>query len=166
MELTIEACQPVDGKTILEIGCGASQCSFPLAELGAAKVVGIDVAAPVIDQANVVAKQKSIESKCIFKCADVENFETDETFDYVIGMGIFDHIKEDRIILKKLRMLTKSKVVLTFPKAATWRAPLRKIMGTPFDTFDEKRIGDHLMIAGFVVRNLTIVGNHYFVEAS
>ena len=58
---------------------------------------------------------------------------------------------------------------MTFPRADTWRAPLRKIrlsiLGCPVYFYTKKRIEDHLMIAGFSITNMVTVGKLYFVEA-
>ena len=72
--------------------------------------------------------------------------------------------------MQKLRQLCTGKAIMTFPRADTWRAPLRKIrlsiLGCPVYFYTRKRIQDHLMIAGFAVTNMVTVGKLYFVEAT
>lgn len=43
-KLTLEACSPVEGKTVLDVGCGPGHYSVGLAMLGAKEVTGIDFA--------------------------------------------------------------------------------------------------------------------------
>jgi len=170
LRLTLEACQPVEGKSILDVGCGTGRYCFPLVQQGATKVVGVDFAEGMIAEARRLAKEKNLNENLTFRCADILDFPTDEKFDIVIAVGVFDYIKDGRRIMHKLRTLTRGKAVMTFPRADTWRAPLRKIrlavMGCPVYFYDKKRIRDHLMIAGFTVEKLQPVGKIYFVEAN
>lgn len=170
MKLTLEACQPIEGKSVLDVGCGTGRFCFPLVEMGAGKAVGVDFADAMIDEANEMAAEKKLADHCHFECADIMEFQADEPFDYVIAVGLFDYVKDARHLMQKLRTLTKGKAVMTFPRADTWRAPLRKLrltlLGCPVFFYTEKRIRDHLMIAGFTVRNLLKVGKLYFVEAT
>ena len=88
----------------------------------------------------------------------------------MLAIGLFDYVREDRRLLTHLRQLTKGKIILTFPRADTWRAPVRRVRlrlrGCPVYFYTEKQIRDHLMISGFFVQSLTRVGKLFFVEAT
>jgi len=170
LKLTLEACEPLQGKSVLDVGCGTGRFCFPLAEKGAERVVGVDFAEAMITGARSLAEQKNLADKCRFECVDIMRFEAEQPFDYVIAVGLFDYIKDARRLMHKLRKLTRIKAIMTFPRADTWRAPLRKVrltvMGCPVYFYTERRVRDHLMITGFSVSNLHKVGKLYFVEAT
>jgi magnesium protoporphyrin O-methyltransferase len=169
MKLTLQACRPIEGKTVLDAGCGTGRFCFPLAQSGAGRVVGVDFAPSMIERARVTASELKLEDCCEFICADLMQLSIEETFDYVIAVGLFDYIREDRHLLIKLRRLTRGKAVMTFPRADTWRVPVRRLrlalLGCPVFFYNEKRIRDHLIIAGFIPQRVLRVGKLYFVEA-
>src|SRR6201997_3426166 len=41
-EKSVEGCEPVEGKSVLDVGCGPGHYSITLAQRGAARVGGID----------------------------------------------------------------------------------------------------------------------------
>jgi len=170
LRLTLEACRPIDGKTVLDVGCGTGRYSFALAQAGAAQVVGLDFAPTMIERAKTLAQGANLSDRCTFACGDILQHPEKDKFDYVVAVGLFDYVKDDRHLLTKLRHLTGGKLVATFPRADTWRAPLRKIrlslLGCPVYFYTEKRIRDHLLITGFMLRSIKKVGKLYFVEAN
>lgn len=169
MKLTLQACRPIVGKTVLDAGCGTGRFCFPLAQSGASRVVGVDFAPAMIERARGAARELNLEDRCDFICADLMQWNPEQTYDYVIAVGLFDYIREDRRLLIKLRRLTRGKAILTFPRADTWRKPVRRlrlaILGCPVFFYSEKRIRDHLIIAGFIPQRIQRVGKLYFVEA-
>lgn len=169
MRLTLQACQPIEGKTVLDVGCGTGRFCFPLAQSGAGRVVGVDFAPAMIERARAAARELKLEDRCEFICSDVMRLAVDETFDYVIAVGLFDYVKEDRHLLIRLRRLTRGKAIMTFPRADTWRKPVRKlrlaVLGCPVFFYSEKRIRDHLIVAGFILQRVLRVGKLYLVEA-
>ena len=46
---TPEECDPLDGKSVLDIGCGSGQYATALAHRGAGEVVGVDLAQNMLD---------------------------------------------------------------------------------------------------------------------
>lgn len=170
LRLTLEACRPIEGKSVLDVGCGTGRFCFPLAEQGARRVFGVDFAEAMIGEAKKLAEQKNLSDRCSFACTDILQFHPDEPFDYVIAIGLFDYIKDARHLMHVLRGLTRGKAVMSFPRADAWRAPVRKfrlaLMGCPVYFYTEKRIRDHLMIAGFSVERLVRVGKLFFIEAT
>src|ERR1700759_4235292 len=53
-EKSVEGCEPVQGRSVLDIGCGPGHYSITLAQRGASRVVGIDFAEGMLD---IAAKQ-------------------------------------------------------------------------------------------------------------
>ncbi len=56
-EKSIEGCEPVQGKSVLDIGCGPGHYSITLAQRGASRVVGIDFAEGMLKLATEHARQ-------------------------------------------------------------------------------------------------------------
>jgi 2-polyprenyl-3-methyl-5-hydroxy-6-metoxy-1,4-benzoquinol methylase len=169
LRLTLQACQPVEDKSVLVVRCGSGAFCFHMAERGAAQVVGIDSDAAMIQEARKLAGEKNLLDRCQFNCLDFADFKPNDAFDYVIALGLFDYLRDGRHVMRKLRQLTRIKAVMTFSRVDIWRASLRKILGIfwscPIYYYPEKRIRDHLMIAGFSIKSLLKVESTYFIEA-
>lgn len=169
MRLALEACRPLEGRTVLDAGCGTGRFCLPLAKAGAARVVGIDFAPAMIERAVDLAKQQGLDGVCQFLQGDLLAWQPPEPFDYVLAVGLFDYVRDDRPLLARLREMTRGKAVMTFPRADTWRAPVRRLRlalkGCPVFFYTEKRIRDHLLVSGFYPQKLVRVGKLYFVEA-
>ncbi|RJP77195.1 MAG: class I SAM-dependent methyltransferase [Candidatus Zixiibacteriota bacterium] len=169
MRLALEACRPVEGKSVLDLGCGTGRFCFPLARAGAGRVVGVDFAQGMIDRANDLAREERLDDRCTFLYADIMEYRSEEPYDCVLAIGLFDYIQDPRHMLAHLRTLTRGKAIMTFPRSDTWRAPVRKLrlgmLGCPVYFYNRKRIHDYLLMAGFVVKKIQRVGKLYFVEA-
>ena len=58
---------------------------------------------------------------------DIIEFDSKSQFDVSIAMGLFDYTKDPLPILTKMQELTTGKMILSFPRLYTWRAPIRRI---------------------------------------
>jgi 2-polyprenyl-3-methyl-5-hydroxy-6-metoxy-1,4-benzoquinol methylase len=170
MRLALEACQPLEGRRVLDVGCGTGRFCLPLAFNGAARVVGIDFAGAMIERARDLARQNKLHEICEFLPVEVMDYRPTEPFDYVLAIGLFDYVVEVGPMLTRLRELTRSKAIMTFPRSDTWRAPLRRLrlgmLGCPVYFYTEKRMRDLLEASGFKLQKLTRVGKLFFVEAT
>ncbi|MFH1862739.1 MAG: class I SAM-dependent methyltransferase, partial [bacterium] len=90
LRLTLTACQPIEGKTVLNLCCGVGTFSFPLAELGAEQVVGVDASEDLVQKARSAAEQRGLERRCLFECADVLFYQSPQSYDYVVALGLLD----------------------------------------------------------------------------
>ncbi len=126
-QFTIEQSEPVSGKSFLDVGCGPGHYSLSLARKGARSVTGIDYSEKMIQLANERLAREDLKSKCRFLVEDIADYDSDSKFDISIAMGLFDYTKDPLPILKKMRGLTIEKLILSFPRLYTWRAPIRKI---------------------------------------
>src|SRR3982750_1419945 len=78
---------PLEGKTALDVGCGAGLLAEPLARLGA-KVTGIDAALQVIAVALEHAEAMGLEID--YRLGPVEELEG--RFDIVTAMEVVEHV--------------------------------------------------------------------------
>jgi ubiquinone/menaquinone biosynthesis C-methylase UbiE len=67
---TMEACKPLEGKTILDLGCGPGMYAISLAKGSPSLVYGIDFAPSMIDIARKEAIKAGVEHICKFEVAD------------------------------------------------------------------------------------------------
>lgn len=106
-------------KTVLDDCCGSGGKALLLSELGAAKVVGIDIGAKFIDEANAFASSKG-NNKVEFKVGDAHNlpFE-DKSFDLVYSFDAFEHVSmPDKMLSEAKRVLKPGgKLIMSF---TTW----------------------------------------------
>ncbi len=126
-EKTISACQPIRGKTVLDVGCGPGHYSHSLVRKGATQATGVDFAANMINIANKKAQKQGIAQACHFIEGDLREFEPNQTYDYSIIMGVMDYIAQPKSFVEKVLGLTNDKAVFSFPEDGTLLALQRKL---------------------------------------
>jgi 2-polyprenyl-3-methyl-5-hydroxy-6-metoxy-1,4-benzoquinol methylase len=154
LELNVERLRPLQGKLILDVGCGSGRFCIAFAREGAAKVVGVDFAKSMIDIAEELARQAGVASRCDFRVGlfpdAISNSEG--PFDASTANGFFDYIAEPIPIISKMRELTSGQMILSFPKAVEWRVPARRwrfwLRGTPLFLYTKKNVKNILAEAG------------------
>jgi 2-polyprenyl-3-methyl-5-hydroxy-6-metoxy-1,4-benzoquinol methylase len=125
---TIEGCDPIEGKTVLDVGCGPGHYSITLAQRGAARVLGIDFAEGMLGIAAEHARAAGVGDRCEFRQADFLEFRAPEPFDYVILMGFMDYMPDARGVIAKALSLTRGKAFFSFPAAGgllAWQRQMR-----------------------------------------
>ncbi len=83
----------ISGWTVLDIGCNAGFYSFELARRGAV-VTGIDIDDHYLRQAQWAAGLMGLENRIVFRRMQVYDLvHTPETYDLVLFMGVFYHLR-------------------------------------------------------------------------
>jgi len=108
---------PLDGKTALDVGCGAGLLTEPLARLGA-KVTGIDASPEVIAVARDHAKAIGLEVD--YRVGEVE--ELKGQFDLVTCMEVIEHVADPTLFLDSLadRLASGGLLIMSTPNATGW----------------------------------------------
>jgi len=76
------------GKRLLDVGCGIGGPAFEVARSYGAKVVGIDLEAPLIERANAAAEKHGLQHRCTFQTVAAGPLPfPDESFDIVLTSG-------------------------------------------------------------------------------
>src|SRR5271169_3612495 len=125
---TLEGCRPIEGKTVLDIGCGPGHYSISLAQAGAARAVGLDFADGMLRLAADHAHQAGVQDRCEFRNADFLQFTPAEPFDYVIVMGFMDYMSDPMAVIRKVLSLTRRRAFFSFPAAGgilAWQRRMR-----------------------------------------
>ena len=109
--------RPLEGKTALDVGCGAGLLAEPLARLGA-KVTGIDASPEVIAAARDHAEAAALEID--YRTGDVRELRGE--FDLITCMEVIEHVAEPAAFLKALRkrLATNGLLVMSTPNATGW----------------------------------------------
>ena len=166
---TIENCAPIQKRRFLDVGCGSGLYSIRLAQEGAAKVTGIDIAENMIGLCRRSSRKEGVDHTCSFLQTDLLDFAPDSSFDVAVGIGLFDYISEPLPVLKKMRDVTTDKAIVSFPRFWTWRAPVRKarltLRGCDVFFYTRREINRLMKEAGFRHHEITRVGKLHCVIA-
>ena len=112
---SLEGCDPIEGRSVLDVGCGPGHFSIALASRGAAHVLGVDFAPGMIEIAKKRAAQAGVGDRCQFVTADFLAKPPQERFDYTIVAGFMDYAAEPQKVVDLVLSLTKSKAFFSFP---------------------------------------------------
>jgi SAM-dependent methyltransferase len=97
MEVTMELLTPhLEGKSVLELGCGSGRLAADIINAGAKSYCGMDIASLAIDSANKRYTSSDISEKILFKVGGVEELEV-KNFDIVFSIGLLDWLTDDAI---------------------------------------------------------------------
>jgi 2-polyprenyl-6-hydroxyphenyl methylase/3-demethylubiquinone-9 3-methyltransferase len=108
---------PLDGKSALDVGCGAGLLAEPLARLGAS-VSGLDASPEVIAVARQHAATMGLAID--YRVGDVQALEGQ--FDLVTAMEVIEHVADPETFLKALarRLAPGGLLVMSTPNATGW----------------------------------------------
>lgn len=168
-EKTIEGCNPIQGRSVLDIGCGPGHYSITLAQRGASRVVGIDFAEGMLELAAEHAGKVGVGDQCKFMVADFYKYPQDEIFDYVIVMGFMDYMPDPEKVVEKVLSLTRDRAFFSFPVAGGllgWQRELRYKKRCDLFLYSEERLRE--IFAKFPQAKATIepISRDFFVTLS
>ena len=159
-ELTLRLLNPLSGKRVLDVGCGSGRYCIAYAQEGADRVLGIDFATAMIDLADDHARAAGVSDRCEFRAGTFPEAVTERDFDACSAMGFFDYVDDPVPIISRMREITRSKLIMSFPKSHEWRVPVRRlrfwISGCPLFLYSEASVREILAAAG--------VNNYEWIE--
>ena len=108
---------PLEGRSALDVGCGAGLLAEPLARLGAA-VTGIDASPEVIEVARGHSAMIGLEID--YRVGDVQALEGE--FDLVTSMEVIEHVADPAGFVKALarRLAPGGLLIMSTPNATAW----------------------------------------------
>ncbi len=98
--------RPLDGLTLLDIGCGGGLLSEPMTRLGA-RVTGIDAGERIIGVARVHADQLGLDID--YRCGSPEHLSAagEAPYDVVLNMEVVEHVTDVRLYFSACSKLLK-----------------------------------------------------------
>lgn len=144
-ERTLAGCSPIEGKSVLDVGCGPGHYSVELARRGASDVLGVDFADGMIKLAADRARAAGVEDRCRFILGDILETPIDKKYDYTIVMGFMDYVEEPRRMIDRILEVTAGKAFISFPVAGGllgWQRKLRYRQRCPLYLYSEGRLRD------------------------
>lgn len=104
---------PLDGRSVLDIGCNEGYYSFAASELGAERVVGLELREENLDRARQLRDFFGY-ANCDFAQGSVTDASILElgSFDIVFCFGVLYHLENPMIGLRNLKRLTGSALVV------------------------------------------------------
>jgi 2-polyprenyl-3-methyl-5-hydroxy-6-metoxy-1,4-benzoquinol methylase len=124
---TLVSCRPLEGKTVLDVGCGPGHYAVALAQGGARRVLGIDISPEMIARAQKHAQSAGVEKHCEFQVADFLDSPLAEKFDYAVAQGFIDYVPAPEQTIAKILAHTGKKAFFSFPRSDGFLAWQRKI---------------------------------------
>lgn len=167
-QLTLSECGLLQGKTVLDIGCGSGRYSVELTLRGAKEVTGIDFSSHMLGLAEKYARERGAE-RCFFIQGNFLNYNFNKTFDICLAIGLFDYTPQPLIYLKKIKFLGQEKIIMSFPAKWKLRTIVRKIRlglsNCPVYFYTPVDIKKMMERAHFENYKITNLGRDYLVVA-
>jgi len=123
---TLEGCQPLEGRSVVDVGCGPGHYCVALARGGAAQILGLDFAEGMISIAQRNAASAGVADRCRFEYGDIGTYPVEGKFDYAVVMGFMDYIREPEKVIQKVLGFTTSRAFFSFPADGGFLAWQRK----------------------------------------
>lgn len=169
LDLALEELAPLDGRSILDVGCGSGRYCHAFAQRGATRVLGIDFAPAMIDIAARLADEQGVADRCEFRVGSFPGDLGDERFEASTAMGYFDYVANPAVHVRAMREHTTQVMLMSFPKAIEWRIPLRRarfaVKRCPLFLYREHNVRDLLAAASITDARWIDLGRDYVVVA-
>jgi len=165
-QMTLEGCDPIEGRTVLDIGCGPGHYSVELARRGAKRVLGADFAEGMLQISRQAAQRANVSKVCTFEQANVLEHSFTEKFDYVIAMGFMDYMEEPVGIVRKALSLATRRAFFSFPLDGgflAWQRKVRYRRRCDLFLYSDGRVRDVLGEAGASRFDVTPIDRDLFV---
>ncbi len=166
---SFEACSPIEGMSLLDVGCGPGHYSIGFAQKGAKAIRGIDFAPGMIEIARSRAEALKLSQICRFEVQDFFILPEDEKYDYVILMGFMDYMENPELAVRKAISISKVCAVFSFPASGgflAWQRKLRYKTKCPLYLYDHDRIDSLFSSIEGITYSIDRISRDYFVKVT
>lgn len=150
--LTFAALGDLDGKTVIDIGCGSGPYVIEAIRRGACWVTGIDPAPNMLALARRRLEQHGFEQRCSLLQDSFPAVKV-PVHDHAIVMGVMDYVADPASFLAAVQSVVRLSAVVSFPSRHWFRTPFRRfryqLRRCPVYFYDETRIRRLCSGAGF-----------------
>jgi len=108
----------LEGKVVLDFGCGEGEQVIEIAKKGAARVVGLDIREDLLTRARKAAEASGVADRCSFAAA------LSEKVDVILSLDAFEHFQDPAGVLREMRKLLKDDGSAIIEFGPTWYHPL------------------------------------------
>jgi len=108
----------IEGKAVIDFGCGEGADAVEMALKGARRVIGIDIRKEVLQAAQEKALKAGVQNNCLFATS------TTELVDVVVSVDAFEHFADPAEILRVMNTLLEPAGVVLVSFGPTWYHPL------------------------------------------
>jgi 2-polyprenyl-3-methyl-5-hydroxy-6-metoxy-1,4-benzoquinol methylase len=164
-EKSLAGCQPIEGRSVIDVGCGPGHYSVALARGGAAQVLGLDFAPGMLEIARQAAQANGVAQRCTFALGDFLTYPISQRFDYAIVMGFMDYVRDPRPVIDRVLQIVSTRAFFSFPKAGgllAWQRKLRYRNRCDLFLYSEDQIRA-LFAATGVPFTIESIGRDFFV---
>jgi SAM-dependent methyltransferase len=108
----------IQGRTVLDFGCGGGQEVIELAAHGARRAIGLDIRARALAEGERAAIAAGVADRCAFTS------RVDEPVDVIISVDAFEHIEDPADALQTMHTLLREEGRVFIVFGPPWRHPL------------------------------------------
>jgi SAM-dependent methyltransferase len=113
-----EFLQKIRGKNVIDFGCGEGAEAIEIAQHGAARVIGVDIRAKLLEIARQNAQAAGVQHICEF------GLSAKEPADIIVSLDSFEHFSDTSQVLSIMASLLKPHGELIASFGPTWYHPL------------------------------------------
>jgi 2-polyprenyl-3-methyl-5-hydroxy-6-metoxy-1,4-benzoquinol methylase len=108
----------IEGKVVIDFGCGEGTEAVEMALRGARRVIGLDIRQDALQVARQKAAAAGVENACCFATS------TKEAADIVVSVDAFEHYQDPSSILRTMSSVLKPDGEVLASFGPPWRHPL------------------------------------------
>lgn len=157
----------VRGKRVLDVGCGSGRYAVRFAIEGA-DVTGVDVSDGMLGVAASRARALGVADRCRFVRESFVDWSSDEQFDIITAIGLFDYVGDPSALVAKIRRHLRGEVFASFPIRWQVRAFIRRLSflptGCPLNLYTEAEVRRLWAGARFASVDFARLDRDYFVH--
>lgn len=116
----------IQGKQVLDLGCGSGEVSLEAAQMGA-RVVGLDIVEGMVEIAREQARRMGLSEMTEFRVADVVNEDIPHA-DVTMMVAVIEYYKDLDTIFKKIAASTRELFVVVDAGGKPWRKYTRYVL--------------------------------------
>ena len=127
----VASLEPLEGRRVLDLGCGKGRFSTRLGAAGA-RVVGLDLSAAMLAEAKSLDRVRASARRLPF---------SGESFDAVVAVEVFEHLTALRTVLEESRrvLMPGGVLVVVDKNAGSWNADRPWLPNLALKWLDERR---------------------------